>query len=178
MNAKTTRALDRLEADTKELLTYLNRYDHQALNSNPKPNTFSALQNLEHLMKSELMSQQYVQKKLSFEPRLKKAGLLTGLRLGWMRVGNRLPIKLKAPKFIAQESLPAESEFYEIVKRWRDQRTALRTYLDELPEELHDKEIFKHPFAGRMTLYGMVVFFRDHLHRHKKQIRRALAGYR
>ena len=178
MNTKAARAFDCLEADTKKLLTYLNRFDHQALNSNPKPNKFSAIQNLEHLMKSELLSRQYVEKKLSFDPILKNAGVLTGLRLGWMRVGNRLPLKLKAPKFIAKESLPPESEFYEVVKRWNNQRAELKQYLETLPEELYGKEIFKHPFAGRMSLYGMLVFFRDHLHRHEKQIKRALAGYR
>ena len=177
MNQQATRLLDRLDAETKDLMTFLNRYDHQALNSNPKPAVFSALQNCEHVMGSERKSQEYLVKKLSFNPELKNAGLASSLRFAVYRAGASLPIKFKAPEFIAQENLPAESEFYEVVKRWTRQREELRTFLGSLPEELWKKELFKHPIAGKMTLVNMLKFLLDHFQRHRKQIKRALKGY-
>jgi hypothetical protein len=43
-----------------------------------------------------------------------------------------------------------------------------------LPDHLYDKEIYKHPFAGRLSLMGMVDFFEHHFRRHREQMRRAL----
>jgi hypothetical protein len=51
----------------------------------------------------------------------------------------------------------------------------MKSYLEDLPEHIFDKELYKHPFAGRVTIRGMVDFFGGHLERHAKQIDRTIA---
>ena len=165
---------DRLEADTKDLLTYLNKYEAEALNRSPQPGVFTALQNCEHLMKAELGAMGYIRKKLSFEPTLKRANFRTRMRLPMLLLATKLPIKIKAPKGMQKEDLPERSDFFELAKRWQRNRDELAAYLRSLPEDHYDKELFKHPFAGKLTLAGMLRFHREHLARHRRQIRRTL----
>lgn len=117
---------------------------------------------------------QYVKKKLSYQPELKRAGIGSSLRTTFVNSYLRSPLKRKAPKIISGDNLPEESTFWEVVKIWKTDREEMRRYLEELPDDLFKKQVYKHPFAGRMTLNGMLSFFQQHYERHLKQIRRTL----
>ncbi|MEL6717876.1 MAG: DinB family protein, partial [Bacteroidota bacterium] len=84
------------------------------------------------------------------------------------------PMKRKAPEAIAGENLPEYTTFWDVAKKWKSEREELRKSLAEIPEEIFTKELYKHPFAGRMTLEDMLAFFQAHYNRHKKQIYRTL----
>ena len=85
-----------------------------------------------------------------------------------------MPTKFKAPKGVDRSALPDESVFETTRKQWEAQRQELRHYLSHLPEERFDRELYKHPFAGKMTLRQMLKFFGMHIKRHQKQINRVL----
>lgn len=174
MNTRMQTEFDRLEADTKDLLTYLNKFEGASLNRSPRPEVFTALQNCEHLMKAEVGAVEYIKKKLSFDPKLKRANLRTKMRLPLLLFATKLPIKIKAPKGMEKEDLPDQSDFFELAKRWQRNRDDMAAYLRSLPEEHYDKELFKHPLAGKLTLAAMLRFHREHLARHRRQIKRTL----
>jgi hypothetical protein len=50
----------------------------------------------------------------------------------------------------------------------------MAAFLDNLPAEYADKEVYRHPFAGRMSLAGMLSFFEAHFINHRRQLYRAL----
>lgn len=174
MDTKLSKHLEALNADLSKLLEELKNYTEADLNRPPKEGAWSVLQVMHHLIKAEALGQQYVEKKLSFSPKLKKKGLLTYFRYHSLSLFMNSPFKRKAPKNIGDEVLPAQSSFWETAKQWKQQREDLAIYLNSLPQEYVNMEIYKHPAIGRLSLDYMIRFYRDHFRRHRKQIKKAL----
>lgn len=174
MTKTVERQLDKLHKDLIELLKDLEGYSERRLNMNPTTKKWSVFQVMHHLALVEELSIQYVERKLSHNPELKKATVLTSFRKVALTALLSSPIKAQAPSAVGTEQLPDTSTFWEIAKKWKNQREDLRKYLADLPEEYYTKEIYKHPFAGRVTIGGMLQFFQQHFDRHKKQIYRTL----
>ncbi|MCB0550237.1 MAG: DinB family protein [Phaeodactylibacter sp.] len=175
MIASLDQRLKKIDQRLQGLLDELSAYDNEALNRKPADGGWSALQVMHHLLLAEEGSVKYVKKKLSFNPELSAAGFSSSWRAFLLNFYFILPFKFKAPPGVGDDALPARSDFQEVSERWRSSRKALREYLESLPEELFQKSIYRHPFAGRMSLEGMVQFFEGHFERHRKQIGRVLA---
>ncbi len=172
--AATLKQLDRLDQELSALFRELEPYEDSRLNYCPADGGWSVLQVLHHLILAETASLGYVQKKLSFNPALEKAGARAAWRLFVVDFYFRMPTKFKAPKGVDRAALPDESGFESTREQWETQRKALRQYLSHLPEDRFDRELYKHPFAGKMTLRQMLQFFGMHIKRHQKQIKRVL----
>lgn len=174
MTDTLTKRKHQLEEDLDSLLARLTAYSDETLNKSPEEGAWSAMQTLHHMSLAESLSLKYVQKKLSYNPELKKTNLLTHLRRLSMYVSFWIPVKIKAPAAISGEALPKESKLNDLITAWKEQRAATWVYLESLPDHLFQVEIYKHPFAGRLDLAGMLVFYQAHFDRHKKQILRTL----
>ena len=85
-----------------------------------------------------------------------------------------LPLKLNAPKGIDTPALPPEDTFESVETKWQKVRNDMRSFLENVDDKYLDKEVYKHPFAGRLTLKGMMSFFMAHFRHHRKQIDRAV----
>lgn len=169
------RRLDLLDAELLKLLKELEAHSDDTLNRLPPGGGWSALQVMQHLMRSEMLSRKYLEKKLSFQPELKNAGIITGLRGRLLNFYLRAPMKFKAPDNVNENSFPARVDFSELADQWLEERRTLRRFLEQQPADLFDKEVYRHPFAGRLSIAGMVHFFDGHFRRHRGQIRRTLA---
>ncbi|MFT7452850.1 MAG: hypothetical protein ACI9VN_003586, partial [Patescibacteria group bacterium] len=101
--------LDTLDSELKLLLRDLKAHSDQDLNWKPKMGKWSVAQVMQHLMKSEDMGLKYVQKKLSFNPKLKNAGILGALRGALIKMYLKIPIKVKAPGIVSAETFPEEA---------------------------------------------------------------------
>jgi hypothetical protein len=82
-----------------------------------------------------------------------------------------LPLKFKAPKSTI-DHLPEYIALDELQTRWNKSRAAWNSFLKEMPENLLDKAVFKHPRAGRIGWGHTFKFFQVHFDRHLKQIAR------
>ncbi len=174
MDSQLRRQLNALNAELGSLLKELKKYPEADLNRVPKPGAWTVLQVMQHLMLAEQGAHRYVAKKLSFNPELKNKSVGSRFRVLILNSYLRSPLKRKAPDAIGDEVLPLESSFWEVAKRWTNQREELAEYLEQLPTDFAHKEIYKHPFVGRLTLTQMLSFFQAHFNRHRKQIRKAL----
>ncbi|MEL7123613.1 MAG: DinB family protein [Bacteroidota bacterium] len=174
MKTQTLTKLERTNSELDDLIEHLKAYSNEQLNHRPAEGVWSVIDVMHHLMRAEMLSHNYVKKKLSYGGTFKKAGLATSWRLFVLNTYLRLPIKFKAPELVSQVHFPEKSDFNEVQGKWRTQRKSLLAFLEELPEEIFDKEIYKHPLAGRVTLGGMVDFFIAHFQRHRKQIYRTI----
>ncbi len=174
MPAKVEKKLQRLDSELTELLKVLKDYSERTLNKKPAEGKWSVLQVMHHLILAEGYGQRYVEKKLSFNPELKKAGFPATWRTFLMKTYLKIPFKIKAPDGVSGEQLPDHSSFWETAKQWKQQREELRTMMENMPVEHFDKEIYKHPFAGRLTLVGLLDFHLGHFSRHRKQINKIL----
>lgn len=170
MNFTVVQQLNQLDEALDSLLARLTAHSDEALNLPSKPGKWSAIQTLYHLKLAEAQSAQYIQKKLSFNPDLKKAGPSDAIRVLIMQFLLWAPIKTKAPEYISGSALPDFATLGELGGEWKEERLKLRLLLESLPEDIFDKALYKHPVAGRLSISGMLRFFESHFARHKKQI--------
>ena len=174
MDKKSKTHLQNLNQKMVALLHELKDYSDAKLNEQPKENAWSVLQIMQHVMKAEAGAIAYVQKKLSFDPTLEKAGVKSSVNSLLLNLALSSPIKVKAPEQISGENLLAGLTFWDVAKQWKDQRKELEKYLENLPPDLYTKDVYKHPLTGKMTLASMLSFFNTHVDRHTSQIRKTL----
>lgn len=174
MKASLLRQNSAYQKEVEQLLEELSASNDAILNMAALDGGWSAIQTVHHLILSEELSLQYVQKKLSFNPKLEKADFQTRLRAAALWFYLNLPIKFKAPATVNEEKLPGFTTFAQTRERWLAIRQKWTAFLEQLPEDLLDKAVYKHPFAGRLSWAGMLRFFRHHFQRHRKQIRHTL----
>lgn len=174
LNPSILEILDRIDKKKQELFHYMKEFKESDLNANPKSGGWSAFQICHHLILSEFQSLAYVKKKLSYNPKLKTANMATKMRQKLLMTYLSTPMKFKAPKGVDTPALPYESNWEQVEHEWENVRKELRAFLSILPAEMFEKEIYKHPFAGRLSLEGMLVFFEGHFDRHVKQIKKTL----
>ncbi len=177
INPKLEAQLNILDKKLNDLLREVKVYSEDQLNRKPKEDAWSVIQTMHHLMMSENGSLKYVKKKLSFNPELKNAGAKATLREMGLNTYLNSPFKWKAPEGISGDNLPKHETFWKTAQKWKSQRLELREYLETFPDELLKKEIYKHPFVGRITIPGMLRFFDRHFNRHHKQIRKIIKHY-
>lgn len=174
MNAKVENQFKIIEKKLKDLIENLEQYPPEKLNFQPTPDSWSVLQVMQHLMLVEQASEKYVRKKLSHNPTLSKTNLGTTWRMLLLKSYNWLPIKLKAPAYVNENNFAPISTLAEIATNWQNQRNQLRDYLNMLPDDIFDKEVYKHPLVGRLSLKEMLKFYEGHFDRHYNQIKRLL----
>ncbi len=173
MHKKYTSAFEHLERSKEALLQQLSSYTPAELSSSQN-GKWSPLQHTYHLFLAEEVSLKYVIKKLSFNPQLKKAGISHQLKIWALNFIEITPFKFKAPAVISEQAFPENLTLEMVRTRWAYERINLKDFLTNLDQNLHDKEIYKQPSVGRLTIKGMLHFFQFHHDRHKKHIDREL----
>lgn len=165
---------DRYSRKVNRLLAELESLPEEMLNKKPVKGGWSAIQTIYHLILAEELSLAYVKKKLSFNPETKPAGAGARWRgfLLWAYLST--PLKFKAPKNIAEENLPAFAGLAVTRARWHNVRDAWEDFFKQMPENLTNKAIYKHPRAGRLGWNQMLSFFETHFDRHLAQVKRVL----
>lgn len=166
---------ERLEANKASLLKSVAVLDPETLNRKPDPGTWSILQVIAHLTRSEAGTLQYIKKKTQDPGALSKSGPMAWLRVGALLAGFYSPLRFKAPKGLAD--LPEQGELQTASLAWAEVREDWREFVDTFPEELQGRLIFRHPFVGLLGPHQVLIFMNEHLGNHARQIgriRRAL----
>jgi len=164
-----------MEAGKADLLRSLAPLDEATLNRKPDAATWSLLQVVAHLTKSEAGTLRYVKKKTQDPRALPRAGVIASMRAWALVVGFYSPMKFKAPEGIAD--VPETSDLPTASLAWAEVREDWRTFVDGFPPELSDRMIFRHPFVGLLGPNETMFFMSEHLKNHARQaarIRKAL----
>ena len=172
-----TAILQKNNAYTQSVATILGEMQQHSeivLNSRPADGGWSAMQTMHHLILSEERSLAYVHKKLSFDPAFDTVSLGARWRsfLLWFSLSS--PFKFKAPAAISNENLPNHATLADTRERWLKARAEWAEFFEKMPDTLLDKEVYKHPRAGKLSWGGMLWFFDTHFKRHRAQMRRAI----
>ena len=168
MNEKMFILFHDLEMKRKSLFDRLDAADLDLLTFKPDHRSWSILQVCHHLIVSEELSLRYLNKKLKYKSEIPDAGIRSSLRSFSLNLVLRLPFRLSAPQRVSE--FPENLDWVELKNRWVNVRNGMKERLETVPEEINDKLIYKHPSAGRLTLYQMLTFFRTHIERHEDQI--------
>lgn len=173
MDPALARSLARLEASRRRALGAVDGVGHEVLNRAPAPGKWSALQVLQHVVTAEALTLGYVRKKMQAGAALEKAGPASRLRLLTVQLTLALPLRVRAPAITAD--VPAESELRALRARWDEVRRNLEDLVRTFPPELLDRLVFRHPYAGRMSLAHALGTLEAHLDHHIRQVIRATA---
>ncbi|TNE59041.1 MAG: DinB family protein [Bacteroidetes bacterium] len=160
----------------EDLFQKLSSNDDAILNMTALDGGWSAIQTLHHLILTEELALGYVRKKLSFNPRLDRPGPGAWVSEQLLKLYLALPFKFKAPPNVSEEKLPGFTSLKDTKNRWLKIREEWAAFLENLPDELVDKAVYKHPIAGRLGWLGMLNFFHHHFDRHRKQVFRAFGA--
>lgn len=174
MKTKIIEANKAYTAKVNGLLDDLGRYSDDLLNKIPADQGWSAIQILHHLILVEEQSMAYLRKKMSFNPELKTAGWLAGVKMLLLKVSLVSPIKFKAPK-AASDLIPASDTLEAVKTRWLKIRKEWETFLAEMPDAWIDKAVYRHPRIGLINWLHTIDFLSSHFERHKGQIKRTIS---
>ncbi|MBK9730749.1 MAG: DinB family protein [Chitinophagaceae bacterium] len=167
---KLLRQFNALEVSRVKLMDDLKKLEKGSLQFKPNADKWSVNQVLNHLQFSERASITYATKKMQGGKSVHKTGLSATVRSEALSLFLRSGYKWKAPAVLAaaSENLP----FEEVLQRWNETRVQMKSFLENLPEDLISREIYKHPRAGRLNVIQMMQFFQDHFNHHLPQINR------
>lgn len=168
MHPSLQAAFEGLEASRSRVLAALAGLDPAALNRSPVPGRWSALQVLHHVATAEALTVAYVRKKMQTGGALPRAGVASRLRLLALRLALASPLRIRAPG--AAAVVPDRDELSAVQARWDEVRGELRLLLEAFPEELVDRVVFRHPYAGPMGLADTLGMLQAHLDHHVRQV--------
>lgn len=170
MHPSFQKQFSELETDLQALLSQLAIYSNDQLNAKLSPAHWSVLQVMQHLMVSECLSVQSIQRQMEKGRTFEKAGIQSWARGQLLGISLRSPFKFKAPGIVNETAFLSEGDFETLAGAWKNQRREMDVWLHQFPASLHRHLVFKHPYAGLLTLHGMLRFNLLHFRRHRKQI--------
>jgi uncharacterized damage-inducible protein DinB len=159
----------KLEESRNRLLDELEGLDEELLNRPAAEGKWSINQIIAHLIQSEQLTNSYLQRKIREESH-ETAGLAHTLRSLMLRVALNTNMKFKAPAAVAE--VPAQAALSSLRNQWDAARYQLEDTLTELPQNMLNKCIFRHPYAGMLTMPQTLAFLQDHFSHHARQIAR------
>jgi len=166
--------LDLLDASLEAMMLELEARDPQELNVIGQSEQWSPLEVCMHVYLSEKLSLAYVEKKLSFSPSLTKAGIVAWIRHLTLQWYLKSSFKFSAPQGTTVFGEASGLSLDKIKGDWFQERQVIRKFLNNVPGMMLDKEIYRHPIVGRLSLLQMIKFFKVHFERHLKQIKKRL----
>jgi hypothetical protein len=92
------------------------------------------------------------------------------LRVGALIMGIESPYRFKAPA--STGDVPEIADPAEAIAAWGRVRDEWRPFVENFPENLSDRLIFRHPFVGLLGPRQVMVFLRWHLKNHTRQVGR------
>ncbi len=168
MKQKILKKLDTLIAETSETLESVKDLSEKDLHNNAYG--WSIIQVFSHLNTAEFSSLLYMKKKMKAGSKMPAYNFSNRIRYFFTQGLLKSSLRWKAPKLVANPK--ADYSLDEIKQDWSNTREQIRKYIDEYPEELINKAVYKHPFAGRLDLNRAIDSFIYHQRHHRHQIKR------
>ncbi len=168
MNHRLEAQYLKLEESRNRLLDELEGLDEELLNMTPAEGKWSINQIIAHLVQVEQVTNSYIQRKVQKQETLGYASIRHAFRSLLLKLALNSGMKFKAPEMVA--SVPEQSTLPDLRTQWDNCRFRLEDTLTELPQELMDKCLFRHPYAGPLSITQTMSFLQDHFHHHARQI--------
>lgn len=172
MNTKLQQIFDSLETQRNQLFTSLNSLAVEKLNQQPT-NGWSINQVIAHLIAAERLSVLYLRKKIQAINEVENTGLIEELKMIVIILSQRLPFKFKAPKTVV-ENTKSSTSLHQLEQEWNAVRNELKIVLEKFNDDQIKRKIYKHVVAGKLNIQQTLIFFREHIIHHQKQIKRLL----
>lgn len=170
MENKLLKQFVQLENSKAELLLLLENIAPDKLIHKPNNKSWSIVQVIGHLIKIEEGTINYLNKKLSYNPPLKKASPIAAFKTWLLNISLDLPVRYKTNNILEESS--NNIPYNEAISAWDESRINMKTFLDKLSEEQLNAAIHKNFAVGRISIYQQMSFIQTHFERHAKQIKK------
>lgn len=140
----------------------------------PDPDAWSVAQVINHVYLSEFLSLGYIRKKLSYPDQVPRYHPKAWLGILLIKMVFALRIKMKAPSTIDMNTRPDAMTLDQLAEKWKALRCETQAFIEANDAQFGRHLAFRHLYAGRMTMYQMLIFFHDHLRHHHKQVKRVI----
>ena len=171
-DASINRQFTKLDQKKNELFAILDMADSNTYYRQPSPSSWSMGQVANHVYWSERNSLAYMKKKLSYPDSVPPYRPTSWAGPFLIKLVFLLRYKVKAPASIDMWKIEEILNPVDLKKKWDDLRTELGSFYEQNEPRFRKHLSFRHPFAGRMTMYQTLIFFNDHFRHHLKQVKR------
>ena len=158
---------EKLEDSKRELLKELAPLEDTILHYKPSKEKWSIIQIIFHLNSSENGSVKYISKKSLGGTAVPKASSISSIKSYLLTKALR-NLTWKKPAILPDP--PEQLVTSDMLKQWDETRIGMKQLLDKLPEEMLDRQIYRHPFGGRMNMKQALTFMQEHFNHHLKQV--------
>lgn len=167
----TDQHLEDMASATQRLLNMIGDWDEDELTFRPNADSWNTLQVLDHIINSEKGTLGYMMKKT---------------RSGWKDIPVATPENHEhsaqldealdsAKKWKAPSVLPDpidDRKLEDMITYWHGLRQKFREFVANLDAEFYERQVFRHPYAGRLNLFQTLSFLEKHIIHHTYQIER------
>jgi DinB superfamily len=162
--------IERLERQKARLVRPIKTWPHEWLTYKPTPASWSALDVLDHLRKTELAVFQ------SCEHNLKSSNQTVTLRerargILFLAI-MRLPVRVRVPDPVSFVLPGRVTSLQTVLDSWSAQRALLKAFLGAMGTANENVGVTFHPAVGWMNLRGAMSFLSVHIRHHEYQLRR------
>ncbi len=164
-------AFEKIEQQKADILVRVEGWPIELLGFRPSEGEWSAVEVLDHLVRTEDAIQAAARIGLSKPHRI---GLLDKLRTRSLSAVFRSDRRVKVPRRVTQVLPGAGNTVNSVRDSWGLSRASLAQFLVTIPEALLSEGIFKHPVGGWMSVTGILGFLSDHITHHEFQLSRIL----
>lgn len=168
MNPRLKSKWDTLELTKSIALEKLKSIPIDRHNVSQEQGKWTPAQVVYHLILGEELTTAYIKLKIQDPSALEKSGIKSGVKSAILNLALKSSMKFKAPEFTAKVS--EYISYDELENRWDKARKDLKQMVELLPENLWNKNIFKHPIIGRINIFQTLSFLENHIVHHLPQI--------
>ena len=172
MKQEVNKWFQELQTKKQRFLAQLDQLSDEQLRIPEADGKWSLLHVVDHLYIVEKSVLGYCKKKTLNHDACAPANFKTRFRTMMLQAVLKAPVCVKMPKNVQGPS--NEISFEETCDSWDQVQNEWEKFLNDFPEVLYDREVFKHPLAGRLTLAGSMEFLVNHFAHHERQINRIL----
>lgn len=163
---------ERIDRRTKIIFGLLQSVTPDQYHTHPHPGQWTMLQIANHLYLSERSSLLYLRKKMSYPETLPSYSVFSWKTYFMVWLVLNTPKKIKAPAAIDMWTQTKILEPPSLEIKWNELHQELSAFIEEQYPKFGRHLVFNHPFAGRLTMRQMLMFFCDHMDHHIRQMRR------
>lgn len=165
--------LEEMDQAKQKFLNMIGDWTAEELHFRPDGTNWNALQVMDHIILSERGTLAYMMKKTSSgwedipvatEENAHNSGKLDEALIS--------PSKWKAPSVMPEPTDNRELE--DVIEFWNGLRLKFTQFVTQLPSEFHERQVFRHPYAGRLNLYQTLSFLGKHIDHHCHQVERIM----
>jgi uncharacterized damage-inducible protein DinB len=170
MHKKISYHLKALDHSRQKMLEHLQNFSQHQLTFRPDENRWSMLDVINHLVLAEQRSYHFMANQRDPNRMPQKLGWDNPFRVLLMIAALRLPLKYKKPANVPGPQTDKDLE--QLTREWQDAQAKLTAFVESLSEDMLHIPIFIHPFFKFLNIAQTLLFLREHIDHHLKQVKR------